>query len=450
MSTSFARIRELQRALDAGKTSAVALTELALSKIADPSGEGAATFLSVYQDQALAAAHASDTLRAAGLSRSALEGIPISIKDLFDYKGDVTRGASLVLKDAPAASTNATLVDRLLHAGAIIIGRTNMTEFAFSGLGINPHYGTPRAPWDRANGRIPGGSSSGAGVSVADGMAVAAIGTDTGGSIRIPAAFCGLVGFKPTAHRIPTEGVMPLSHSLDSSGPLAHSVECCALVDAVLSGEPEPTLTQLDPKQLRFVLPTNYVMNRADDKVKVDFDAALSKLQKQGVQIDSLEIPALDQLPYINRTGGLICAEAWFYQQNQIQHHQDLYDPRVALRVLQGKDQSAADYIELLQTRQQWIAHMEALLAPYDGMLMPTTPLLPPTVAELADEHQYFKANGLILRNPAIVNFLDGCALSLPCHAAGTAPVGLMIAAPAYHDAQLLHIGHTIEHLLRS
>ncbi len=451
MSTSFARIRDLQRALDAGETTAVALTELALSRITDPKGEGAAAFMSVYQDQALAAARASDILRAAGLSRSALEGIPISIKDLFDYKGDVTRGASALLKDAPAAATNATLVDRLQEAGAVIIGRTNMTEFAFSGLGINPHYGTPRAPWDRENGRIPGGSSSGAGVSVADGMAVAAIGTDTGGSIRIPSAFCGITGFKPTADRIPSEGVMPLSHSLDSSGPLALSVECCALVDAVLSGEPEPILTVIEPKQLRFVAPTNYVLNHADDKVKADFAAALAKLRAHGIEIDEIDIPELDELPYINRTGGFVCAEAWFYHQEGIEQHQDQYDPRVASRILRGKNQTAADYIELQQTRQQWIAQMESLLARYDGMLMPTTPLLPPTIAELNDdEDAFFNANGLILRNPAIVNFLNGCALSLPCHAAGTAPVGLMIAAPAYHDAELLNIGHTIESLLNS
>lgn len=451
MSTSFARIRELQRALDAGETNAVVLTEQALSRIADPAGEGATAFISVYQDQALAAARASDILRAAGLARSALEGIPISIKDLFDYKGDVTRGASALLKDAPAATSNATLVDRLQAAGAIIVGRTNMTEFAFSGIGINPHYGTPRAPWDREHGRIPGGSSSGAGVSVSDGMAVAAIGTDTGGSIRIPAAFCGITGFKPTADRIPAEGVMPLSHSLDSSGPLARSVECCALVDAVLSGEPEPTLTRLDPKQLRFIAPTNYVLNQADDKVKTDFAAALAKLKAQGVHIDEVEIPELDQLPYINRTGGFVCAEAWFYHQENIEQHEDLYDPRVASRILRGKSQTSADYIELQQTRQQWIAQMEALLASYDGMLMPTTPLLPPTIAELvADEDEFFRANGLILRNPAIVNFLNGCALSLPCHAADTAPVGFMIAAPAYHDSELLNVGHTIESLLHS
>lgn len=448
MTTSFATIRELQRALDTGETTAVALTEQALARIADPNGEGSTTFISVYGDQALAAAQASDILRQAGLSRSALEGIPISIKDLFDYKGDVTRGASALLKDAPAATENATLVQRLLNAGAIIIGRTNMTEFAFSGLGINPHYGTPKAPWNRDTGHIPGGSSSGAGVSVSDGMAVAAIGTDTGGSIRIPSAFCGITGFKPTAERVPTKGVMPLSHSLDSSGPLANSVECCALVDAVLSDEPEPSLERLDPAHLRLLMPTNYVFKHADEAVLTQFQAAVSKLKAQGVQIDEMEIPELDELPYINRLGGFVCAEAWFYHKADIEEQPEAYDPRVASRILRGKDQSAADYIELEQARSSWIARMEALLAPYDGLIMPTTPLTPPTIADLADEDAYFNANGLILRNPAIINFLDGCALSLPCGTKGEAPVGFMLAAPAYHDAHLLNVGHTIEQLI--
>ncbi|WP_298051700.1 amidase [uncultured Paenalcaligenes sp.] len=448
MPTTFATIRELQHALNTGETTAVALTELALARIADPNGQGATAFINVYADQALAAARASDILRQAGLARSALEGIPISIKDLFDYKGDVTRGASALLKEAPAATENATLVQRLLEAGAVIIGRTNMTEFAFSGLGINPHYGTPMSPWDRETGRIPGGSSSGAGVSVADGMAVAAIGTDTGGSIRIPSAFCGITGFKPTAERISANGVMPLSHSLDSSGPLALSVECCALVDAVLSNEPEPILEALDPSHLRLLMPTNYVFNHADDTVLTQFHAAVAKLKAQGVQIDEIEIPELDQLPHINRLGGFVCAEAWFYHKEFIEQHESLYDPRVGSRILRGKEQGAADYIELQQVRELWIAQMESLLAPYDGLLLPTTPVIPPTIAELADEDAYFRANGLILRNPAIINFLNGCALSLPCHSAQSAPVGLMLAAPAYHDAHLLNVGHTIESIL--
>lgn len=450
MSTSFSTIATLQQALDAGEINAVRLTEQALARIADPAGEGATAFLSVYKEQALAAAQASDLLRQAGLKRSALEGIPISIKDLFDYKGDITKGASALLNEAPAATENATLVQRLINAGAIIIGRTNMTEFAFSGLGINPHYGTPKAPWQRheGSGRIPGGSSSGAGVSVSDGMSVAAIGTDTGGSIRIPAAFCGITGFKPTADRIPTDGVMPLSHSLDSSGPLGLSVACCATVDAILSGEPEPELQTLPFAELRFLLPTNYVMGHADETVRQHFEAAVAKLEAQGAQIDRAEIPQLDHLAYLNRLGGFVCPEAFYYHKAHIEAHQERYDPRVASRILLGAKQSAEEYISLQQARKEWIAQMEALLAPYDGLIMPTTPVVPPTIAELADEDAYFTANGRILRNPAIINFLNGCALSIPCHPADSAPVGFMLAAPAHHDAHLLNVGHTIESII--
>ena len=447
MSTPFPTLLELQAALDDGRLSSVELTQQALARINDDEGDGASAFLQVYAEQALAAAQASDLLRASGLKRSALEGMPISIKDLFDYRGDITKGASVLLNEAPPANEHATLVQRLINAGAIIIGRTNMTEFAFSGLGINPHYGTPRAPWKRNEngGRIPGGSSSGAGVSVADGMAVAAIGTDTGGSIRIPAAFCGITGFKPTASRIPTEGVMPLSHSLDSSGPLANSVTCCAIIDAVLSQEPEPDLQPVAMDQLRFLLPTNYVMAHSDDTVREAFEAAVARLEAQGVQIDRQELPELDQLAYLNRLGGFVCAEAWYYHQENIEKQRERYDPRVASRILIGKEQSAAEYIELGIAREQWIARMEQLLASYDGLIMPTTPILPPTIAELADEQAYFQANGRILRNPAIINFLNGCALSIPCATAHGEPVGFMLAAPANHDAYLLNVGHTIE-----
>lgn len=443
------RIRDLEQAMDEGKLSAVKLVKQALQRIDDPQGEGQSTFIRVYREQALAAAVASDTLRAAGLKRSPLEGIPISIKDLFDYQGDVTRGASAVLKQAEPASCHAEIVQRLLQAGAIIIGRTNMTEFAFSGLGLNPHYGTPAAPWQREQRHIPGGSSSGAGVSVADHMAIAAIGTDTGGSIRIPATFCEVVGFKPTAARIPTRGVMPLSHSLDSSGPIAASVECCAIVDAVLSGEDIPDLSELPINRLRLLVPINYVLGSADKKVKADFATVIDLLKAAGAHIDFMELTQLDQLPYINRDGGFVCAEAYFHHRTRIEHHAEKYDPLVLTRILLGKEQNAADYLDLLQQRETWIESMESELASYDAMLLPTVAISPPTIDFLAkDESAYFEANAVILRNPAIINFLDGCAVSLPCHAAGTAPVGLMIANSAYTDHHVLRVAQAIENFL--
>lgn len=439
----------LQLALEQGKTTSVALTQAALDRIADPAGEGASSFVKVYKSQALAAAQASDTLRAAGLSRSPIDGLPISIKDLFDVRGDVTRAASVVLNDAPPATHNALLVQRLMDAGAVIIGRTNMTEFAFSGLGINPHYGTPRAPWDRETGRIPGGSSSGAGVSVADGMAVAAIGTDTGGSIRIPAAFCGITGFKPTATRIPSEGTLPLSPSLDSSGPLAQSVTCCAIIDAILCGEVYEAPHPLPLHLLRFAVPNSVVMDDADDIVRNTFLQTIALLEAQGATVQYIHLPEFEQLAYINRLGGFVCSEAWTFHKTRLTEHHDVYDPRVASRILRGKDMSAADYIELLETRAHWIANVEARLQPYDALLMPTAPIVPPAISQLqASDDEYFSANGLILRNPTLINFLNGCALSLPCHQPGNAPVGLMLAAPAMHDHHLLQVGAAVESIL--
>ena len=439
-------IRALQEQLAQGKTTSLELTEAALARIDDSNGEGRRVFTQVFHDEARAAARAADTLRAAGLVRSPLDGLPVSVKDLFDVAGRVTWAGSAVLKNAPPAQANAEIVQRLINAGAIIVGKTNMTEFAFSGLGLNPHYGTPSSPWDRAAGRIPGGSSSGAGVSVADQMAVAAIGTDTGGSIRIPSAFNGLVGFKPTARRVPADGALPLSFSLDSIGPLAASVECCAIVDAVLSGQAYKAPKAVQASNMRFAVPSSMVMEGADDHVRSTFQQALESLKAAGAGVETIDLPEFDQLPYINRLGGLVCAEAWSWHRSLITERPDEYDPRVSSRIKRGKDISSADYIELLQTRKNWIASVEARLRQYDALLMPVSPVVAPKIQDLqASDDAYFAANGLILRNPTLINFLDGCALSLPCHQPGTAPVGLMVAGPAMHDAHILNIGSGIQ-----
>lgn len=442
-------ILELQAALEAGATTSVELTERALERIQDEQGEGPACFIEVYADQALEAARASDILRAAGLSRSLLEGLPMSVKNLFDIAGRITLGGSLVLADSDPAVYHALVVERLLKAGAILLGSTNMTEFAFSGLGINPHYGTPSSIWQRDQARIPGGSSSGAGVAVADDMSVFSIGTDTGGSIRIPAAFNGVVGFKPTAERIPSEGTMPLSRSLDSSGPLAASVECCAIVDAVLSDHAYTPLIPPAIDTLRFAIPDAYVLEDMDATVQQAFERSLRVLLELGAQIDTISIPELTQLPYINRQGGLVCAEAWAVHRELLSNNEADYDPRVASRIVRGKAMDCADYIDLQDTRESWIAAVEERLSGYDALLLPTVPIIAPRITELeASDEAYFAANALILRNPSIINFLNGCALSLPCHANDEAPVGLMVAAPAYHDAHLLAVGAAVEQAL--
>lgn len=449
MSAPLPTLLELQRKLDAGETTAEQLVEDALTRIADPEGEGSRAFTAVWAEQARAAARASDILRKAGLARSPLEGLPVSIKDLFDVAGKVTKSGAALRRDAEPAERHATVVARLAQAGAVLIGHTNMTEFAFSGLGLNPHFGTPSSPWDRDSRRIPGGSSAGAGVSVADRMAVAALGTDTGGSIRIPSAFCGLTGFKPTAERIPAEGAFPLASSLDSSGPLAASVTCCAIIDAILAGEDRPLPEAVPAQSLRFAVTQSLVLDGADEHVKSTYFRTLDRLRDAGATIEEIEIPEFLELAHINRKGGLVCAEAYAVHRDTLAIREAEYDPRVASRILRGKDIDCADYIELHAERQRWGMAVEARLQGYDALLMPTVPVIAPTIEALeASDEAYFAANGLILRNPTLINFLDGCALSLPCHAPGEAPVGLMVAGAAFSDEHILQVGRSIEAVL--
>src|SRR5580658_5220377 len=271
-------IEQHAQALAQRTTTSRALVDESLARIADPAGEGARAFTKVHAETARTMADAMDALRHAGRAPSRYAGIPVALKDLFDIEGEPTPAGSRALADAPPATANAPVVQRMLAAGFVPVGRTNMTEFAFSGLGINPHYGTPLSPWDRAAGRIPGGSSSGTAVSVSDGMAVAGLGTDTGGSCRIPAAFCGIVGYKPTARRVPISGVLPLAPSLDSVGPLAPSVACCAEIDAILAGEPPTAPTPANLNGLRLAVPENTVLDGMDSAVSAAFERALDVL----------------------------------------------------------------------------------------------------------------------------------------------------------------------------
>ncbi|MGN6095143.1 MAG: amidase [Bosea sp. (in: a-proteobacteria)] len=443
-------LTELRDDLAAGRTTSVALTEDALARAQANDGEGARVFTKLYAERALQAARASDALRQAGFIRSPLEGLPISIKDLFDVVGDITKAGSVALDDAPPARANAPVVDRLIAAGAVIVGRTNMTEFAFSGLGLNPHYGTPPNPFDRAAGRIPGGSSSGAAVSVSDGMAAAAVGTDTGGSVRIPAALCGLTGFKPTARRVPRDGALPLSTSLDSIGPIARSVACCAMLDAVLSGTGENLLGEASLAGLRLAVPRTVALDGMDTVVAASFEAALGILSRAGARISEIDVPEFAQLGAINSKGGFTAAEAWHWHCDLIERAGDRYDPRVRVRILRGREMSAADYIDLLAARSAWIAAVEARIAPFDALVMPTVPVVAPRIDELSDDAAFGAANLLILRNPTFINFLDGCALSVPCHRPGEAPVGLMLAGAAGRDRAVLSIGQAVEQALRA
>ena len=281
--------QELSSDLEAGRVASRTLVDECLARIADDAGEGPRAFLKVYADEARAAAEAIDGARSIGMAPTPYAGIPISIKDLYNVAGDVTTGGSKGLADAPPAARDCPAVARLRASGLVIVGRTNLTEFAFSAIGVNIHHGTPKNPWDRETGRIPGGSSSGAAVSVTDGMAAMGLGSDTAGSIRIPAALCGIAGFKPTQKRISRNGVLPLSSSLDSVGPLAPSIACCAVVDAILAGEPPAVPEAISVDGLRLAVPQTQVLDDMDEFVAQAFDGALARLSEAGARI--IEIP---------------------------------------------------------------------------------------------------------------------------------------------------------------
>lgn len=439
---------QLAADLAAGRTHSRTLLEECLARIADSSGEGARVFIKVEAEKAIAAAEYHDRMRHSGAAVSPFAGIPISIKDLFDIRGEVTTAGSTVLRNSAPAPQDAVSVARLRAAGFIPIGRTNMTEFAFSGLGLNPHYGTPLNPHDRGAARIPGGSSSGAAVSVADGMAHGALGTDTGGSCRIPAALCGIVGFKPTARRVPLDGAVPLSESLDSIGPLASSVACCAVLDAVLAGEASFAVTPLPIEGLRLAVPQTVVLDGLDASVAASFERALNTLATAGARITEIALKELAELAQINRKGGFASAEAYAFHRARIATDASSYDPRVLSRILRGKEQGAADYLELQQARADFQRRVGDIVAPYDALLMPTVPIVAPRLSELQADEAYTRINMLVLRNPSIVNFLDGCAISLPCHRAGELPVGLMLTAAHGSDRRLLAIAEAVAPLV--
>jgi len=432
--------------LAAGRTTSRTLIEEALARIADPAGEGRRTFVKVYADAARAAAEAQDRLRAAGYVASPLAGLPVSIKDLFDVAGEVTLAGSKALDDAPPATADAPIVARLKAAGAVIIGRTNMTEFAFSGVGINPHYGTPGNPHDRS--LIPGGSSAGAPVSVADGMAAVAIGTDTGGSVRIPAALCGLVGFKPTQYRVPRDGAVPLSATLDSIGPIGVSVACCALIDAIMAGEPCEVPAAIPPDGLRLGIPKTVMLEDLDAPVASAFERAVTAIARAGARIVELPLEMLGDSARINIKGGLPVAEAFAWHEKLIERRGQDYDPRIRTRIARGRDMTAAEYIRLLNERADFIRRFDAETEGFDALVMPTVPMTAPPMAAFARDEDYARLNLKLLRNTAIINFLDRCALTLPIETPGTAPVGLMVVERHGEDRRLLAIGIGMETVL--
>ena len=417
--------------------------EEALARIEDPKGEGARTCLTVYAQAARSAADAADARMRAGITLGPLDGAIISIKDLFDVAGEPTRAGSKVLVDAPPASIDAPVVRRLRAGGAVIVAKTNMVEFAFSGIGLNPHYGTPGNPADRT--RVPGGSSSGAAVAVADGMCEIAIGTDTGGSTRIPAAFCGVVGYKPTKSRVPTEGAFPLSYTLDSIGPIGKSVAACAAADAIIAGDDPWTLEPAPPQGLRLGIPQGLPLRDLDQTVAAQFSDAVKALDRSGARLSDEPLPLLDDMVRVNSKASFSVAESYVLHRERLATRAADYDPFVRSRI--GRALSAADYMAMLRDRAALVRAMDARLADLDALVLPTTSIVAPTIAEVSSSESLTAQNLLVLRNPAIVNFFDLCAISLPLPRAGGLPVGLMLVARNGHDRRLFRMAAAVERL---
>ena len=433
-------------ALAARRTTAERLLDASID--AARADAGRHVFVRRFDDMARAAARSVDAQHAAGAPLPPLAGLAVSVKDLFEVEGQVTTAGSKVLRSEAPATADCPAVARLRRAGAALVGHTNMTEFAFSGIGINPHHGTPANPATAAidpTPRIPGGSTSGGAVSVAIGAAWAALGSDTGGSIRIPAALQGLVGFKNTARLTPADGAIPLSTTLDTVCAMTLSVRDAIVLHEALAAR-NVRLARRPLRSLRLAVPAATMRDGMDATVAVAFERALRALRDGGAQIEDIALPEIAQLATIQATGGFSAAESWAWHRARLGTAEADYDPRVAARIRRGERMSAADYIDLLNARRAWIAGMEQATRRFDALLSPTVPIVAPPLAELqASDDAFFAANALLLRNPSVVNMLDGCALSLPCHRDGEMPVGLMVWSGALADDTVLDVSLAIE-----
>ncbi|SEH22011.1 aspartyl-tRNA(Asn)/glutamyl-tRNA(Gln) amidotransferase subunit A [Rhizobium sp. NFR12] len=443
-------IAELSTLLQLGKVDAVEVTESVLSTIESYSDK--AVFVTLLRDRALSEAQAASKRLRENRSLGILDGIPIAWKDLFDIEGlSTTAGSSVMAKD-PAATKDAAVVDLLKQAGMVAIGRTNMSEFAFSGIGINPTYGTPENPRSTDMPRVPGGSSSGAGVAVAAGLVPVAMGTDTGGSVRIPAAFNGVVGYKATRGRYAMDGVFPLARSLDSLGPLCNTVQDAVWIDAAMRGLGTPLTPRKPTQPLDIVIPTNGVFDGAEPGVVEAFEAAIERLAAGGARITRLAFPSFDELPQLMaKYGPMVTAEAFaLHRERLASADAGGMDPRVVARTRLGEKTTTADYLAIIDARARMTAETEALIA---GRLVafPSVAHVAPAIAPLkADDEAFFAANGRTLRNTGYGNFLDWCGVSIPCGTGEAGmPVGFLLSAVAHDDEMLLAAAMGAEEVIR-
>jgi aspartyl-tRNA(Asn)/glutamyl-tRNA(Gln) amidotransferase subunit A len=432
------------RSVASGVVSSVSLTEQCLARISDPAGEGKRTFVKVWAEEARAVAGAQDSLRKIGAVSSPIAGVPISVKDMLDVAGEVTLAGTKALDGAAPAVRDAPVIRRLKSAGAVLTGRTNMAQFAFSIVGLNPHFGTPGNPWDRT--RIPGGSSSGAAVSVADGMSVAAIGSDTVGSIRAPAALCGVVGFKPTQRSVPLQGTIPLSITLDTVGPLARSVEDCALVYATISGELWRELQPIGAKGLRLAIPQTRVLDELSPAVARAFEQAGRRLSKAGAGLIDARFDYFAEIEARNSCGVIEYVDALAWHRELLARRGEDYDPNVRARVEKGATIAAWEYAAMQEWRKDVIARFDQDTWPFDAIMLPTVAMTAPTIEECERDESNVRAK--LLRNPSLFNFLDRPAITIPIHLPGEAPVGLMVVGERNQDWRLLAIAQAIEAVL--
>lgn len=407
-------------------------------------GDGAPVFTKLLLDTARAEADAADRRREAGLQLSAIDGTIVSVKDLLDVKGVTTWAGSSALKGAAPAAQDAPSVARLRRAGAVIIGKTNMTEFAFSGIGLNATFGTPGSAPDKA--RIPGGSSSGAAVSVAEGSSELTVGTDTGGSCRIPAAFNGITGMKPTHKTVPDEGCFPLAPSLDSIGPLAKDVAGCARLLSVLADRPFDLAEGLSPARIRLGVARGGFLAEAAASVAKAYEAAIERVTRLGIAVEPVDLDGFYKEMLAVAPVPLVTVEAAAVHRDLMASKAETYDRRVAARIAIGVPCKATDYIIAMERRRALIARLKAQLDGLDGFLAPTVPIEAPMIAAMeADDEAFFAANRLILRNPAFGNLFDLCSISLPMPLGDKLSGGLMLSAVAGRDQQLLNIAKLIE-----
>lgn len=449
-------LADLARKLGRGTRRSRELVEDCLGRIESPDGEGAKAFMRVYADEARRRADFVDQARGEGWSLPPFAGIPIAVKDLFDIAGETTRAGSAVLDEAEPAKRDAPVVARLRAAGFIVIGKNTMTEFAYSGIGLNARFGTPLSPHDRSTGHIPGGSSSGAGVSVSDGLAAGAIGTDTGGSCRIPAAFCGVVGMKPSTGRIPREGMVPLSKSLDAPGPLANTVSCCAILDAVMAqarcpeSAAEADVESFPDSGLRIGVLEGSTTHFLDDAVSAAYEAMLIRLSQRGVRLMPLRSPEFEALDQLHQLGSIAGAEGYAWHRPWLASRREHYEPWIRNHIESGGRLSAADYLYLVEERARLRRAFDHRTRAYDALLMPTVQIAPPHLAYLqADPERASIADSLCLHNTTYANFFDRPAISIPCHPAGALPAGAMLIGETGQDRRLLAIARGLEFAIR-